>query len=647
MTNVRTPMNSCHMSFKNDSEINNLKNFQATKQNNINNNNFNTNTNSINNTNSNTNNCNNGGNNNSNNSDKANFSNTNTFSFNNNINESKSINSNNKINGANENIFNISANSNSRNKMSKKSNNNPINNNNKKGNTQINAPKTKTNINNFKTNTHNNFKNKSKNKKVGNDYNTSTTLNNKKDNKNNFQTNKSVTINKMPDIDINKGEFYQTVDNHNNNIDFDFKSNLNDLLNNTPNNLHNNRNENIKESLNTLKSLNSIKSYQQNPGTITQNNKSNNVNNSNLNSFNCSKNLNTNKINNTAYQTYSGPFRCNDNNILIKVNMIDSSQNIENINNIDSYNGVIYSNKKPTNTKSNIINSSIKKSDNKNLFIENEIQNKNSQSNNSTLKKNQNNPNTVYTKSSINNNGIKTNKTKTNNKIISKKNAETINNKNNKKNSNSLNGEIDGDFTDHEKKTKDDKNIQKSNNLSPKSQLSSGNYSNEIHKNNMIKSCETIAEMKTADPLNIKTFPLSRDGSKAYIKKKSTNINSYEKSNSISNKNTYKITTNRSNLSNKISKNSFSPVCYNSQRIFKNDLINYNEDNDNIYVIKNNKVSDIKTVTIPEYKYKMDKIRTRVINLLEVYSLLALKSINIPGSNNGNQYGNGREENEK
>ena len=75
-------------------------------------------------------------------------------------------------------------------------------------------------------------------------------------------------------------------------------------------------------------------------------------------------------------------------------------------------------------------------------------------------------------------------------------------------------------------------------------------------------------------------------------------------------------------------------------------MINYNEDNDNIYVVKNNKASD-KTVTIPEYKYKMDKIRTRVINLLEVYSLLALKSINIPGSNNGNQLGNGREENEK
>ncbi len=138
---------------------------------------------------------------------------------------------------------------------------------------------------------------------------------------------------------------------------------------------------------------------------------------------------------------------------------------------------------------------------------------------------------------------------------------------------------------------------------------------------------------------NIKS--LSKGGSTTYIKKKSKYLNSCEKLETNKNNN-FNSNIIEENIQNK-QKQSFSTnMCYNSQRIINNTYI----ENDNLKYIKDNinegkKIyennnEEIKVILMPEYKYKLEKLRTRVINLLEIYSLFAIKSININGNNNKN-----------
>ena len=86
---------------------------------------------------------------------------------------------------------------------------------------------------------------------------------------------------------------------------------------------------------------------------------------------------------------------------------------------------------------------------------------------------------------------------------------------------------------------------------------------------------------------------------------------------------------------------SISTSGYNSQRYLnevKIDLKNNKNNKKNfVYSPKNdvNKINE-KTVVIPEYQIKLENIKSRINNLLNVYSLLALRSLNISNEDNNN-----------
>ena len=122
-------------------------------------------------------------------------------------------------------------------------------------------------------------------------------------------------------------------------------------------------------------------------------------------------------------------------------------------------------------------------------------------------------------------------------------------------------------------------------------------------------------------------IPLSRENSITYIRKKSLNMKIYN--------NEYNNLMSSRPLTYKHKKNySISSSCYNSQRYLnvpKNDQKNKTNKKSNIYISKND-TNDIneKTIIIPEYKLKLENIKSRINNLLNIYSLLALRSLNSP-----------------
>ena len=85
---------------------------------------------------------------------------------------------------------------------------------------------------------------------------------------------------------------------------------------------------------------------------------------------------------------------------------------------------------------------------------------------------------------------------------------------------------------------------------------------------------------------------------------------------------------------------SISQSCYNTQRNSKdNRIITKNRNNKStnyLFSPKNNKIEN-KNIVIPEYKIKLEKIKSRISNLLNIYSLLALKNINIININANNK----------
>ena len=76
---------------------------------------------------------------------------------------------------------------------------------------------------------------------------------------------------------------------------------------------------------------------------------------------------------------------------------------------------------------------------------------------------------------------------------------------------------------------------------------------------------------------------------------------------------------------------SISSSCYNTHRNSSSRINQKNKTNKSTYLYspKNNRIEN-KTIIMPEYKIKLESIKSRVTSLLNVYSLLALKSINIP-----------------
>ena len=134
---------------------------------------------------------------------------------------------------------------------------------------------------------------------------------------------------------------------------------------------------------------------------------------------------------------------------------------------------------------------------------------------------------------------------------------------------------------------------------------------NNIKKNNSNSSTNT---------LNLDAYPFSRDNSHtSYVKKKSsfTNINKI-------NKNKKEI--NKRHTKNKSISSSISGI----QRTSKEN-INY------LYTAQNNRIGKYlknKSIIVPEYTMKLENIKSRISNLLNIYSLLALRSINSTNNNN-------------
>ena len=382
-------------------------------------------------------------------------------------------------------------------------------------------------------------------------------------------------------------------------------------FNNIDNNPNNKRNYNYKMNYSGVKSLHSINSYQRN----INNNENNVIEKSN-------NNENKNK-DNLAFQTYSGYFRNN----LIKVNVIDKeNKNTKNINqnningntyedNIENEKIILNSaqkkdivgrNKNIIKSKNSIQNSinSIKRNDIKNLYIKTDFKN------NKRYKK-QINISNRYNKNNE--------KSKNDKNILIQNYCENNNNIANEEFNNNSNNEDKNNGKQNEKSLKD-----LYYNISYRPNIISPNNT-KLNKNSSLNST-------TTNSVNFNIFPLSRDNSTTYIKKKCSNMSVYNNCRA----NDYLSSTNKI----KHKKNySISQSCYNTQRNSKYGKVNSNNKNNNkdnyLYSPKNNKIEKIenKNIIMPEYKMKLENIKSRISNLLNVYSLLALKNINILNDN--------------
>ena len=282
---------------------------------------------------------------------------------------------------------------------------------------------------------------------------------------------------------------------------------------------------------------------------------------------------NNNKENENPYQTYSGSFR--DNNRMIKVNMIDTKKTA-----LDKINNEF--NEENINSQKNVFKNNNKSTSNLKTFVD-KYENKNSLGCKKYNKKNNSQSNKKI--NIINNNKAKFNEKNKNAKNIL---LQTYNNL---------------------KKSKDeDDNI-----IKIKDDINQTNYNETNLKNNELQT-------KSVNCLNCYTkknniIPLTRENSITYVRKKSLNMKIY---NNVTKNN---FLSNRPSAFKHKKNYSISSSCYNTQRNFNKS----NKKNNN----KNN--LDEKTIVMPEYKIKLESIKSRINNLLNVYSLLALRALNTPG----------------
>ena len=84
----------------------------------------------------------------------------------------------------------------------------------------------------------------------------------------------------------------------------------------------------------------------------------------------------------------------------------------------------------------------------------------------------------------------------------------------------------------------------------------------------------------------------------------------------------------------------------NSQRYLNEVKIDLKNNKKNYVYSPKNDINNIneKTIVIPEYQIKLENIKSRINNLLNVYSLLALRSLNITNGDNNNENLNKKEE---
>ena len=436
-----------------------------------------------------------------------------------------------------------------------------------------------------------------------------------------FESNTINNINSDNSI-INKDLIYEAVvDNH-------FKG---DIINNNFNflniiNTNSKRNVPEREELNAFKTLNTMKSYMQNSNLSNDVNMRNskNIINSNINIIEANIINNIDSTDNKAYQTYNGPFRQN----IIKVNLLDKSKiqnkKMKSVKSCDFGNGVsnnkerkpIYENRKETKSTNNLINNIIdnniiEEDDEKiSLFVTTDILSKNN-----------------ITKFNLKNNIINIFNQNDQNEVLDESNCKniTIINHSPKK----------IDFNLNRQKIDYNKNIKnniKQNKLINSLICSQNLYSEKVNiPNNVLNT------------LNYNLYSLNKDKSRCYIKKKSSVSNVNDQS--INGNQNLTSNTNRS-IAIKYKKNySLSSNIYNTQRtIYQNrlNLKNNNKKSKKIKKYKNKKKNNLnfppknkakifkgnKSIEVPEYTIKLENIKSRISNLLNVYSLLALKTIN-------------------
>ena len=339
------------------------------------------------------------------------------------------------------------------------------------------------------------------------------------------------------------------------------------------------------EEIDTIKSLNIIKS------------KRNFSKNGNVIEYNYNlENTSYKSSSNIAYQTFSGPFRKN----IIKVNMLEKEKNIKNeIMNIN--NGQTNVEKKINNInqkqriyKKNFSNSS-KKNGKKNLYIQSEYKGRKRYKKNNYIINSKLNKNNILIENHCQE------KEDRNNMETKNENEELcINNDN-----------------EQMKMRKEDKNNDE--------QMKKNLYANVSMSNNYKLNKNSSLRCITSN-LNLNIIHINGDNYTAYVKKKSSNMNVHNEYFNISPK------TNRPLVLKNKKNYSISQSCYNTQRNSEDFKINIKHNNSNKYNIlnssKNNKNQN-KTLVMPEYRVKLENIKSRVINLLNIYSLLALKNINI------------------
>ena len=152
------------------------------------------------------------------------------------------------------------------------------------------------------------------------------------------------------------------------------------------------------------------------------------------------------------------------------------------------------------------------------------------------------------------------------------------------------------------------------------------NLNNENKYNNNLELINNNQNSLT-NSLNFNEFPISSDNSHAYFKKKTSNTN-INKNNKTS---VFKHTKN----------NSISSCIYKTQKNINENTIN-NKVNKNNYInsSQNNRIEkNLKnsSIIVPEYAIKLENIKSRVSNLLNVYSLIALRSLNTSNNIDNNK----------
>ena len=457
--------------------------------------------------------------------------------------------------------------------------------------------------------------------------------NNKQNNINNFnlpldeskiniESNTINNINSDNNI-INKDLIYEPVVNNH------FKG---DIINNNFNflniiNTNSKRNAPEREELNAFKTLNTMKSYLQNSNLSNDVNMRNskNIINSNINIIEANIINNIDSTDNKAYQTYNGPFRQN----IIKVNLLDKAKmqnkKMKSVKSCDFRNGVtnnneqkaLFENNKETKSANNLINNIIdnniiEEDDEKiSLFVTTDILSKNK-----------------ITKFNLKNNIINIFNQNAQKEVFdesSKSKNITITNHSSKK----IDLKLNEQKIDYNKNIKN--NI-KQNKLINSLICSQNLYSEKVNTPNNV-----------LNTLNYNLYSLNKDKSRCYIKKKSSVSNVNDQS--INGNQNLTSNTNRS-IAIKHKKNySLSSNIYNTQRTIYQNRLNLktnNKKSKNIKKYKNKKKNNLnfspknkadifkgnKSIEVPEYTFKLENIKSRISNLLNVYSLLALKSIN-------------------